>query len=406
MGSLPSKAKGPSVQISVSTLASSIEPVPIAVFSFVSAPHSRDRLNTSRDMLMLAFTYLDVMPVFIDFLVSFGRQYLAQHFYFCAFRTSTHHNLAVPELGRSGKEIQLVYNLKSVERSANKKDWSFRNCAVHHSFDINCVRAVWVIVKGNNLIKNRIESATRSVEPDLLLCQTMDRAFAATLSTHLILCEWSAENWRWYVNSLEDKLQHISHKTISNKLDLPIGPTVDRNKLSRPLRTDTRKSEAAFSSAFSRSRTQTMKSSSSMTKKQDIEDPTILTPASNALSQFHPPGLGEKDPHNAFTPLPHENYGQPEFSIRDLQQIGYIEEQANKAALVIRLNLKIMNQLKMYYESFIISEEIREKMFKLCTENIKRFVAKVESVENDLQIQQLRIETMLRLISDRKTLVP
>ena len=383
-----------------------MELVPIAAFSFISAPHSRDRLNTTRDMLMLAFTYLDVMPVFIDFLVSFGKQYQAQDFYFSAFRTRAHQNLAVPELGRSGKEIQLVYNLKSVERSANKKDWSFRNCAVHHSFDINCVRVVWLIVKGNNLIKNRVESATRIGDPDLLPCQPIDTAFAATLATHLILCEWSAENWRWYVNSLEDKLQHTSHKTISNKLGLPVGPNVDTSRFWMPPRTNAEKSDAAFSSAFSRPRTQTVNSISSLMENQDNGIPNILTPVGNTLSQTHPPGIDEKDTYNALTPLPHENYGQPKFSIRDLQQIAYIEEQANKAVLVIKLNLNIMNQLKMFYESIIVPEGVPEKGFKPCTENIKRFIAKVGSVENDLRIQQLRIETMLRLISDRKTLVP
>lgn len=71
-----------------------------------------------REMLMLLFSYHQVMPTFLDFLFPFGRQEFAQNFYFSGFRSQcrlsdNQGSLSVPQLGRSGQSYELCYNLKS-----------------------------------------------------------------------------------------------------------------------------------------------------------------------------------------------------------------------------------------------------------------------------------------------------
>ena len=76
--------------------------------------------------------------------------------------------------------------------------WSIRPCAIHHGFDVTNVRSNWTVVKGDQLIEKRIISATNGRGPtEFSSYETIDSAFAASLSTHLIMFDWSAENWRW-----------------------------------------------------------------------------------------------------------------------------------------------------------------------------------------------------------------
>ena len=174
-------------------------------------------------MLTLAFTYHQVMPGFLDLVYSFGRQEYAQDFHFSVFQEDTRlsesdRGLKVPELGWSGRDIRMGYGLKSVEPSTSQQDWpwSIRHCAVHHSCDVVSGRATWIVIKGNHLMKDRIESATESQNlPQISNFNTVDRAFASTLATHLIICDWAGDNWRWYINFLEEEFQSTTRGTLS-----------------------------------------------------------------------------------------------------------------------------------------------------------------------------------------------
>ena len=191
---------------------------------FIHAPHSRDKLWTSRQMLMLTLTYHQVMPAFLDFLFSFGKQEHAQDFYSSGFQqedwlVDIDKGLHIPELGRSGREIRLCYSLRAVEPSKSHLDWpwSVRQTALYHSFDFESGQTTWIILKGDQLMKKRIQSATTSkCTRDF---QTNDQSFAATFAIHLLLCSWSGEHWRWYINFLEEALQAMTRHTLLVTVD-------------------------------------------------------------------------------------------------------------------------------------------------------------------------------------------
>lgn len=115
--------------------------------SFIYARNGRERLKTTRQMLMTIFSYHQVMPAVLDFLFPFGRQEYAKDFHFSGFRQDTclaefERGLQIPELGWSGLGIQLCYGLKSVETSLSQPEWpwSIRQCAIHHSLDLESGR--------------------------------------------------------------------------------------------------------------------------------------------------------------------------------------------------------------------------------------------------------------------------
>ncbi len=159
---------------------------------------------------MAAFTYHQVMVPFVDFLFSFGKQDYPREFHFSGLYHETNlsnnqPSLCLPELGRSGKGFRLCYNLKSVEPSDSQPQfpWSVRQLAVYHSFDVGNGKALWIIIKGDQLIKRRIKAATNPRNNKQQGFSGASEGLSATLSIHLIIFDWCREQWRVYISYLE-----------------------------------------------------------------------------------------------------------------------------------------------------------------------------------------------------------
>ena len=348
-------------------------------------------------MLTLMFTYHQVMPEFLDFLCPFGRQQYPQDFHFSGFRQDTRladaeRGLSIPELGWSGRDIRLCYNLKSVERSESQPDWpwSIRHCAAYHSFDVENGLANWIVIKGDQLMKNRIKSATDTGGlPETSSFQSTDRAFASTLATHLIFCNWSAESWRWYLNFLEEALQTASRRTLTVVTNPPSSPVATRSIASITQQGVSEKRDKIWPS---RSRKPTM-------QPLDTDKPPL--PTSRPL-----PPVTPTSPVSPRVPAQssEKNSGH-EFSFSDLQRLQFIEEKADEAILVLHANINVLTELKQHYRLLTDSEEWPEELRSRCKTDIVRFDRRVTHVENDLGKQKLRAETLVRLLANRKSLV-
>lgn len=206
-------------------------------FVFIHAPNSRAALKITRPILNFFFSYHQVMPEFLDFIFPFGKQENARDAHFSGLREDSRiqqasRGLYIEPLNRSGRELRLCYNLRSVERSPGQQDlqWSVRQTAVYHSFDLEAGRSLWINVKGNKLMKNRVFETIGSPRPPRL--GSTSQCFSTSLAQHMMFCEWAGEEWRWYINDLENKL-HASSKNI---LTIPIdGETISSVQASPPL---------------------------------------------------------------------------------------------------------------------------------------------------------------------------
>ena len=371
---------------------------------------SRAKLQTTREMLMLSFTYAHVMPEFVEFLFSFGYQSSAQDPYFSSFRQrfGLNQKLVIPELAWSGNEIQMCYNLKSAERSASSpSDWSIRDCAVHHILDLKNPRANWIIVKGNEMMKNRIEQATGDHD-DMSTYETVAKAFSASLLIHLLFCEWAAEQWRWYIINLEEQFQNTSQRALTAPVALRTSPTIEQDEFQMTARTETQKTNGSLVARVSR--TQTM-----LTEKLKIAapkpKPTVqhtYTDPESGLSQPLPPNITVKDSPDSDLQQPEPDFEDEEnqmFSFARLQQMQHIEEKIHETLLILRLNISIMQQIKQYYDTVTKSHHFPRDVFQLCQDDINHFELRINGIVNNLQMQILRLETLLRLLGDRKNLV-
>ncbi|KAH7356218.1 hypothetical protein BKA66DRAFT_250388 [Pyrenochaeta sp. MPI-SDFR-AT-0127] len=320
-------------------------------FVFLHAPHSRAPLRISFDMFNILFTYHQVMAPFLDFVFPFGKQLYPQDFHFSGFReesrfTSVGNEQRIPELGRSGLGLRLCYNLRSVERSADVTDlpWSIRQTAVYHEFDTETGRAVWIIVKGNKLIRNRMKEASAS--PDSASKSSRSSGFSASLAAHLLLCDWSGENWRWYLNDLEDQLQVLTRDVLAARVDNQLGPVTSPETsvtfsssplsrsstfpmLSRATTNQFRSISRAATSKFSfRSDNGTFQSKLSSRSPTLVFDPQTIHSPDDANSEYVQHASGE---------IVHNSYANEELASAS-------QEKTKPHALATRSWWKSMNQ--------------------------------------------------------------
>jgi hypothetical protein len=165
-------------------------------------------------------TYHQVMPAYLDFMLVLGAQSNPKDLRFSGFREqvklrSPSTESTICSLGRSGQHYQLCYNVKSVQskkksdESVKFDEWSIRQTAVYHSFDVVNGTALWIITKGGDDLYDRFEElAGPNAKAEDKQYRTPELAFWPSLATHLILCHWSTEDWRWYIQWLEEVVDH------------------------------------------------------------------------------------------------------------------------------------------------------------------------------------------------------
>ena len=366
---------------------------------------------------MLCFTYHRAIPEVIEFLFAFGFQSDAQDPYFSSFfqRTclSTQSSaLAIPELAWSGYEIQMCYNLRSVEKSgSDPRDWSIRPCAVHHTLDMRNIRASWIVIKGNGVIQKRIEQATHGRDYDAISSfETLDRAFVASLSTHLVFCDWAAEQWRWYINNLEDQFQNTSKKALTAPVTRPSSSLAAHEEFRRNSRTGTQKSHGSFAARISRTGSMLTEKFSVSSAKPTPPTQRTYTDLETGLSQPLPPHIKVREDSDVALEQPQpeptfESSEEEDFSFAKLQTIQHIEEKAHGALLILKMNVNVISQLKQYYDTITKSSQFPKEIRKLCLGDLEQFELRINGILNDFQMRVLRLDTLLRLLGDRKALV-
>ncbi|OXV12074.1 hypothetical protein Egran_00165 [Elaphomyces granulatus] len=189
------------------------KPDPRCRFVFITAnSDSRSTLKITRKMLNRLLTYHQVMPNFLDFLSVFGVQEKPRDIRFSSFRgqdltSKFSRALAIWSLGRSGKHYQMCYNLKSVNL-IQPGTWSIRQAAIHHQFDSKSGNSLWIFAQGHWDIKDRISVMLGSKKrPEDCDFSSVANCLRSSLAVHLLMCEWSMENWRQYLQHLEDNVE-------------------------------------------------------------------------------------------------------------------------------------------------------------------------------------------------------
>lgn len=94
-----------------------------------------------------------------------------------------------------------------------------------------------------------------------------------------------------------------------------------------------------------------------------------------------------------------------DFSFGRLRKVHATAGKANEALFVLNQNIVVLAQLKVYFGLISRRKKFPAEIAKSCRDAIEDFQSWVEGIKNDMRLQIMRLETLLKLIEDRKTLV-
>lgn len=378
--------------------------LPSSRFIFLQAPHSRAKLLVSEDMLLDLLSYFQVMSSIVHALESFGLD-AKKDFQHCQFEANNRlqqyeAGLRVPELKRSGHMLELCYSLRSVERSDSiegRTTWSFKQTCVYHSFDVSTGLTTWIVIKGSDLFKKRImDTSNASIFPGIKSFTTVSDAFASALAVQLIFGDWTTENWRWFVNDLEKEVQSVT-RAVTFKPVTPPAAALSTTSLDpiTPVANSTLSERARSWACGQLSRTSTGKT---FLDRFNIENPVprpttdVLSPTNMQASQVN-------------TSTSHDIRREEESYFETLQRVKALEERASEALLVLKTTTRILKRLQRTYADLSDDEDFPTVIQKDCKRKLKQFNRRLQDMQDVLENEALRVETLSTLLVGRKALV-
>jgi hypothetical protein len=353
-------------------------------------------------MAYYQLAYFQIKPFFLDALFLFGRKLYPQGFHFSSFRHSTaisenSKDIQLDILGRSGAVIETCFNLQGVEKLYRPEGntWSIRHAVAYNKVDVITGCGTWIFVKGNQLLKERVRSLLTSsqLKHGHGLGELAEEGLSNSLRVYLLFCDWAVENWRWYINHLEDTFNGVSRAAIEKEvLGGPASPQPSESTFVETTKggNDSPKSKKfSWLWHFQKSR---------QTDEEAIE--MYLHPTATADQPLEPP---EPPP----PPMMGTDLGTDLFKFGDLQRVQYIEEKVNETILVLKSNCRTLSRIRGYFCDLRNLKGMPRQIIQAETlwDSFTEFEHKLTSLENDLIMHETRAQSLLTMVAQRKTLV-
>jgi hypothetical protein len=376
-------------------------------------------------MFKSLLTYQQVDPSFLDTAYTFGDQDDPKDLCLMSFRsgdtlgTPADQLLAIPELGRSGREIHMSYLLRSVEAKKNRPwPWQIRQAAVYHSFDVDTGRSFWLSLKGNDVFDERVRQGSPYLNlPSDPATKDVASCFRASLATHLIYLSWCDENWRQYVNDVEANVCEILEKAQKAPIDEHV--TEKTSKLAaypRSLRETRSRTNSAYSKRPSRPNTGL---SMAQPRKQTTWE--IVTGAASRLSAIRKK-TAEFDPEKAagaaggVLAAPADDSESDalidvrqvlsEFRFTDMQTLSTCSDRTRRAQLTLTLNISVLNELyECYHRLLTAGLPTFGAIRTSCAEDLAEFLRELQSLIRRLETRRSQLECVTALLAESKELV-
>ncbi|RSL49750.1 hypothetical protein CEP54_012280 [Fusarium duplospermum] len=351
-------------------------------FIFMKSGSSRSPLDCTREMMAYLFTHHQIMARFLDFTCTFRLRetpHSFTHFRNEDYLGKQHYQPGLSGMGRSGIRIQHCFNVLGIERSRDKKQWLLRQTAAYHSYDLVEGRALWVVLKGDNTMRDRLESATAgSAKKGDSSSHSADDSFTQTLTDHLLIAQWCGENWESYAESLEEEYRSISGVADHAPVDEMAKdiPTIKQQERINSLPNAPRRQQTGG--------TEKSPQSPSFVRRISMK----VTTGFSAVTQEEPPS--RRVQHHKLEDL--VQFGK-------LQSLSCFGKSLGEAISAIAQNRRVLAQIKVYYRELVTSEGFKRHMskstLKLCRQAVSEFVMKVGRLEDDLANYEGNLKTIL-----------
>lgn len=374
---------------------------PCRRFIFLQSASSRDPLRCTREQLTLLLTHHQVMASFLEVVFTFKRRENPHSFtsFRCEDYLSPHHQQAgLQSIGRSGIRLQHCFNILGIEEDNEVKDtWRLRQTAAYHSFDLVEGRALWVVMKGNAKMRQRIETTTKeSAQKRRGSLNSVQDSFGQTLDDHLLILQWCVENWEAYTESLEvtyrpfsSITEHAPVKELAD--DIPTNRAIDRMNSLRFEVAPRRHTDGSQSAPAPQTLLRRLS-----TKLTDL----------SAKSSFHGTlrrgtGLINGRDQAPLSPKIKNLKLEELVSFKMLQDLNSLDKSLDEAISVIDQNKRVLTDIKSHYWKLVNSAAFElhvaeSSALQSCKEHASDFVQRIERLEGDLDNYQGNLKTILR----------
>lgn len=346
-------------------------------------------------------------PTFIDFVSAFGLTHYPTDYHMTGFDSDDtlavkdpSKLLTIPTIGRSGREHRMQYLLRSAERdyaSDGSRKWNIRQTAVYHTFDMIEGKALWINMKANSLLEDRIKEATAdSAIMNSAAISDLAESFSSTLTIHLIFLEWCDQDWRTCINDCEGKIRNILAKAQTSRVDQP----------------------AEFNASAKRALVMNQAKTTGLSnyEKRSFSCPSIWqwkkrifpkSPSGHGHRDFN-----EKERFRSVGEVGHTQRRQinnlnnlDTFSFDSIQQLHYLEEQLGSYHLVMELNRQAMHDIAERYRNLLSHRGCPEYLQIHCLADVEAFIQRVERIKKNLDIRMAQVTSLLAWLRCGKDLV-
>ncbi|KAH7191745.1 uncharacterized protein B0J16DRAFT_360676 [Fusarium flagelliforme] len=374
---------------------------------FLQSDHSRSELNCSHESFATLLSFYQIPATFLDFTTSFGYtlQPLDYHmtgfFGYDSLDTPKSRRLEIPKLGRSGCDHTTQYLLRSVERSTNSSNeviWNIRQMAVHHKYDFVNGRSLWINLKTNKVMLERVKE---TLEDEMIPSPCPEdgpaESFAANLLIHLTHLEWCDESWRDCINAFEQKMRDVLEKAKTARFDeQPELPANLKRALTNTLKDTSSAPVGPVSASLHRGFQNGLRSCWSLFTGAKQACSTLVQPVASEKAGA-PEMIGSNDTVRQLETL-------MAFSFKDVQNLYWMGEQLENFRLVIKLNRQTLRDIVEHYQDLAGRDGFPQDIKTSCKGDLATFFKKVKRIEKSLEIRLTQIESLLSWLHEGKAL--
>ncbi|KAM7212204.1 hypothetical protein V8F06_012416 [Rhypophila decipiens] len=415
---------------------------PWARYIFLLSQTSRGYLACSREQLAMILTYHQVTPSFLELV--FTCRYRELPLDYALFRNENFLEasdaiLDLPTMGRSGYQLQHAFNLLTVERADDpneKQQWPLRHASLYHSLDIKTGRSLYMLLKGNIKLAQRIKDVT---ETHRHLCasasRTCEQAFVGSLRIHLIMLEWCLENWNEYIEHMDEIIR-------SRSVEAKVAPVTDvTNDLATTFsrrgtgfsrrgtiqtmgsRQGTFRAMGSRKSTTSRQKSQpkaalqeTIQPAVTLTNPVNTEPPSPMSlrrTGSQMVTGFIRRLSGLQSRHRvqqaeSVDEEPNEGIQrlaalESQFTFRNLQRLSLNGDEIDRSLSAFEQNLGVINQIEEEYkdlpESYAFKEFLKKDKYE---RDLAIFLRRIRGIRQELELRRQRLYNLSHIVEKDK----
>ncbi|KAF5593784.1 uncharacterized protein FSUBG_9692 [Fusarium subglutinans] len=318
-------------------------------------------------ILALICSHYQIPASFLDFVSSFGYTSEPQNYHTTGFDSyDTIENprsnlLEIQQLGRSGLEHGVQYMLRSVEKSTEdtgNRKWEIRQMAIHHRYDFGHGKALWLNIKNDNAMSERMKEAIAE-DPALnsALSKDIPGSFAASLRTHLVHLEWCDNSWREFICDKEGEIR----RTLKGLKAAQSGNKHDVHSSSP--------TEHAGSGIQAETReTAGLQRSVSWRLAEEIED-------------------------------------LDKFPFREAEKLDSLFERLEQSLLVIQLNIQTLRDISDHYENLATRDNLPSEMVtRSFFSDLDSFSHRISRIQKNLEIPVTQVKSLMSWLRKEREL--